>query len=36
VMLQGRDLRRLQGQDLRQARQRADVFQDPLAASIQP
>ena len=32
VMLQGRDLRRLQGQDLRQARQRLQmVFQDPLA-----
>ena len=32
VMLQGRDLRRLQGQELRQARQRLQmVFQDPLA-----
>ena len=32
VMLQGRDLQRLQGQDLRQARQRLQmVFQDPLA-----
>ncbi|WP_255445407.1 nickel ABC transporter ATP-binding protein NikE [Synechococcus sp. Minos11] len=32
VMLQGRGLRRLQGQDLRQARQRLQmVFQDPLA-----
>lgn len=32
VMLQGRDLRRLQGEDLRQARQRLQmVFQDPLA-----
>ena len=32
VMLQGRELRRLQGQDLRQARQRLQmVFQDPLA-----
>ena len=32
VMLQGRDLRRLQGKDLRQARQRLQmVFQDPLA-----
>ena len=32
VVLQGRDLRRLQGQELRQARQRLQmVFQDPLA-----
>ena len=32
VMLQGRDLRRLQGHELRQARQRLQmVFQDPLA-----
>ena len=32
VMLQGRDLQRLQGQELRQARQRLQmVFQDPLA-----
>jgi peptide/nickel transport system ATP-binding protein len=32
VMLQGRDLRRLRGEDLRQARQRLQmVFQDPLA-----
>ena len=32
VMLQGRDLRRLHGEDLRQARQRLQmVFQDPLA-----